>query len=285
MFIGDRISEITERKLLRKESVVSKIKLCTYNWYSKSYSHRTRTYTLLSLVLLPKSNGADSVNPLNSKLDILPWALSTENLAKIDHFVSTSFSRRMAAVIGSDNGALCLFAMSIAAVVLCKQRMASREKKSSRNTSFPSNEYFPPLPDEVVEVLRTSKLCYLATQSDGNPHLSLMNFTYCRKEEVIILSTRRNTKKFYQIVENPKVAVLIHDFPETASSTPAAEKSKQWSITLNGVAEVSEIIPAKSPNLLTYNLINCLFITIPLILTSQGYSRRRYDDGILQVSS
>jgi hypothetical protein len=55
-----------------------------------------------------------------------------------------------------------------------------------------------------------------------------MNFTYCRKEEVIILSTRRNTKKFYQIVENPKVAVLIHDFPV----------AKQWSITLNGVAEV-----------------------------------------------
>ena len=145
--------------------------------------------------------------------------------------------------------ALCLFALTAFAVVLQKQRVINKRRKSlSEKSRIPNsyeNEYFPPLPDEVVEVLRTSKLCYLATQSDGNPHLSLMNFTYCRKEEVIILSTRRNTKKFYQIVENPKVAVLIHDFPADSSPRaslivpePELKNAKQWSITLNGVAEV-----------------------------------------------
>jgi uncharacterized pyridoxamine 5'-phosphate oxidase family protein len=54
---------------------------------------------------------------------------------------------------------------------------------------------------------------YIIIQADGNPHLSLMNFTYSRPDEVIILSTRRNTKKFFQIVDNPKVAILVHDFP------------------------------------------------------------------------
>lgn len=149
---------------------------------------------------------------------------------------------------------LCAFTLTVAGILLYKQRTTSSRRRESYfdkiwkpSPSF--DEYFPPLPDEVVEVLRTSKLCYLATQSDGNPHLSLMNFTYCRKEEVLILSTRRNTKKFYQIIENPKVAVLIHDFPAevvlpspsaSGESTGAEKKAaKQWSITLNGVAEVT----------------------------------------------
>ena len=148
----------------------------------------------------------------------------------------------------TENGALGLLAFATAALVMYKRRVNIIKKCCSRRSSAAFlNEFFPPLPDEVVEVLRTSKLCYLATQSEGNPHLSLMNFTYCRDKEVIILSTRRNTKKFCQIVENPKVAVLIHDFPiQAVPSSPSAStkeiertKDKQWSITLNGVAEVS----------------------------------------------
>lgn len=157
--------------------------------------------------------------------------------------------------LGSANSyALCMFSISAAALLVYSRRSSNRKKKgyfdNIWNPNSYLNEYFPPLPDEVVEVLRTSKLCYLATQCDGNPHLSLMNFTYCRKEEVIILSTRRNTKKYYQIVENPKVAVLIHDFPVEAVETlpsgsikiseEGSKNAKQWSITLNGVAEVGD---------------------------------------------
>jgi uncharacterized pyridoxamine 5'-phosphate oxidase family protein len=158
----------------------------------------------------------------------------------------------MTSLVSTNNYALCMFSISVGALLLYSRRTNNRKKKGYFDNIWKPNsylnEYFPPLPDEVVEVLRTSKLCYLATQSDGNPHLSLMNFTYCRKEEVIILSTRRNTKKFYQIVENPKVAVLIHDFPVEAVETlptgsmkieeEGSKNAKQWSITLNGVAEV-----------------------------------------------
>ena len=155
--------------------------------------------------------------------------------------------------ISESTGGLCFFTLTVAGILLYKQRAINSRRnegyfKKIFKPSLSFDEYFPPLPNEVVEVLRTSKLCYLATQSDGNPHLSLMNFTYCRKEEVLILSTRRNTKKFYQIIENPKVAVLIHDFPvevvvtspsNSGESTVADRKTaKQWSITLNGVAEV-----------------------------------------------
>lgn len=113
-----------------------------------------------------------------------------------------------------------LFSSSLVAYQIVKKRDKKNYLKSrrlSQNISLNAYEYYPPLPDEVVAVLKNSKLCYLATCYDGSPHLSLMNFTYFQGEEVIILSTRRNTLKFQQIIENPKVAVLIHDFEvETA---------------------------------------------------------------------
>ena len=44
-----------------------------------------------------------------------------------------------------------------------------------------------------------------------------------------------------QIVNNPKVAVLIHDFPHLDETTSTdTGHGKQWSITLNGVVEALE---------------------------------------------
>ena len=179
---------------------------------------------------------------------------SRENLSSVQVTCSVIYSRMTSLISTNNNYAVCMFSISAAALLMYRRRTNNRKKKGYFDNIWKPNsylnEYFPPLPDEVVEVLRTSKLCYLATQSDGNPHLSLMNFTYCRKEEVIILSTRRNTKKYYQIVENPKVAVLIHDFPvEIVERSPSGsckindeenKNAKQWSITLNGVAEVGK---------------------------------------------
>ncbi len=90
---------------------------------------------------------------------------------------------------------------------------------------------------------RLSRLCFLATQQEGEPHLSLMNFTYYQEEDIVIICTRRNTKKFAQLYRNPKVAVLIHDFPHL-NNIPANQDNfealhgKSWSITLNGTSNV-----------------------------------------------
>ena len=85
-----------------------------------------------------------------------------------------------------------------------------------------------PLPDEVVSVLLQAQLCYLAslTAIGGSgeatsaasylPHLSLMNFTFVRKEvdptqrEVIVLSTRRDTMKYTNLVACPSATILVH---------------------------------------------------------------------------
>jgi uncharacterized pyridoxamine 5'-phosphate oxidase family protein len=52
---------------------------------------------------------------------------------------------------------------------------------------------------------RGSRLCFLATESNGEPHLSLMNFTYVQKGESLILCTKKNTKKYGHIMKNHKV--------------------------------------------------------------------------------
>lgn len=103
-------------------------------------------------------------------------------------------------------------------------------ESSSNNTCQKNGDIFPPLPPEVVQTLSTAHQCFLATQNDGEPHLSLMRFTYYQQDEVVILTTRRNTKKYNQIVNNPKVALLIHDFEGEHHD----DTSTRFSITLNG---------------------------------------------------
>ena len=107
----------------------------------------------------------------------------------------------------------------------------------------------PPLPSVVIELLRSTSLCFLATstvdhseEEKGEPHLSLMRFTHCASvdvagEDVVILSTRRDTKKFAMLTANPNVAILVHDFDSRKSELAGATGGK-YTITLNGEARV-----------------------------------------------
>ena len=45
-----------------------------------------------------------------------------------------------------------------------------------------------------------------------------MNFTYYQKDELVIMCTKRDTKKFRQIIKSNTVALLIHDFPRAFAS-------------------------------------------------------------------
>jgi hypothetical protein len=105
-----------------------------------------------------------------------------------------------------------------------------------------TEEIRPPFPASVVALLHSSALCYLSTLADGAPHLSLMNFTYCQTEEKIIMSTRRDTTKFTALLSLPRVALLLHDFPDQHSGrggeAPAGggedSYGRTFSITLYG---------------------------------------------------
>lgn len=129
--------------------------------------------------------------------------------------------------------ALCL------SVYWYTQQTTSTKKRlhtSASNAELYDGYVQPPLPEAIVKLLLASRLCFLATQADGEPHLSLMNFTYYQAEELIIFATRRNTKKFDQMMECNSVAILIHDFPHLHESEKTTSHGKSYSITLNGVS-------------------------------------------------
>eukprot|EP00752_Nemacystus_decipiens_P002771 g2589.t1 len=104
----------------------------------------------------------------------------------------------------------------------------------------------PPLPDDVVRLLQASRLCFLSTFSDDHPHLSLMNFTYYPADEVIILSTRRDTKKYKLVQAGRNVAILVHEFPDAGGGYSSGGGgsgggcTSKVTITLNGRATIQE---------------------------------------------
>ena len=104
-------------------------------------------------------------------------------------------------------------------------KLVQRKRHDAKNSTS-CVELRPPFPDEVVQLLRSSVLCYLSTLADGAPHLSLMNFTYCPADEKIIMSTRRDTTKYRALLKNKRVVVLIHDFPAEERQRAAAASAR-----------------------------------------------------------
>lgn len=134
---------------------------------------------------------------------------------------------------------LVLFGCTVFLAVITLIR---RNKFKSRRTVLEKDEgeivIYPPFPPLIVKLLSSSSLCFLSTtDGTGNPHLSLMSFTFYKDEkkgDLLIFTTRENTKKFTHIAECPKVAILIHDFPHLKEqSNPGGGTA---SITLRGVA-------------------------------------------------
>ena len=87
------------------------------------------------------------------------------------------------------------------------------------------------LPPEVLELLQTEKVCFLATSCQDRPQLSLMFFTYLPEKELIILSSRADTTKVRHIEKNPSVALLLYNL--------GGEEKHPVSCTLHGTASLA----------------------------------------------
>ncbi len=85
---------------------------------------------------------------------------------------------------------------------------------------------------EVLRLLNDQKFCFLGTSHREKPHLSMMNFTYCHEERIIILSSRKDTEKVTQISNNPNVSILLHNLSDDPESP--------LSCTIDGYAEILE---------------------------------------------
>ncbi|CAK7198935.1 hypothetical protein SEUCBS139899_001603 [Sporothrix eucalyptigena] len=78
------------------------------------------------------------------------------------------------------------------------------------------------LPTEVVQCLENARFLHLATCVDNVPHVSLMNYTYLPSAAgapdhpiaapVIVMTSNPASKKTHNIVANPNVSLLVHDW-------------------------------------------------------------------------
>ena len=75
------------------------------------------------------------------------------------------------------------------------------------------------------------------------PHVSLMNYTYLPSAPhalpncptpgaVIILTVQPSTKKTHNLLENPRVSLLVHDWVSHRASLPSAEPAQSALATL-----------------------------------------------------
>ncbi|KAG5986532.1 hypothetical protein E4U43_005465 [Claviceps pusilla] len=73
------------------------------------------------------------------------------------------------------------------------------------------------LPQEVVQCLQNARFLHLATCTDNVPNVSLMNYTYLPSSPyssvpVIVMTTNPQSRKTTNIIRNPNVSLLVHDW-------------------------------------------------------------------------
>ena len=61
----------------------------------------------------------------------------------------------------------------------------------------------------IESIIKTSRFAVLATESDGQPHTSLIAITPADGFRQLIFATYRNTRKYRNLLHNSKVALLI----------------------------------------------------------------------------
>jgi heme iron utilization protein len=95
---------------------------------------------------------------------------------------------------------------------------------------------------EYIEgVFQTSRFAVLATESDGQPHTSLIAITPFKGFSQLIFATYRSTLKYRNITNNSKVAVLVEG--EHVNATGLKETVV---LTIIGHAEETSLIENKT---------------------------------------
>ena len=84
----------------------------------------------------------------------------------------------------------------------------------------------------VGELLSAQRYAVLATQREGQPHLSLMAFATTADLRLLVFATERDTRKYGNLIANPRTAVLIDNRSNQSSDTQDA-----IAVTATGIAE------------------------------------------------
>ncbi|USW50699.1 Putative pyridoxamine 5'-phosphate oxidase, FMN-binding split barrel [Septoria linicola] len=98
------------------------------------------------------------------------------------------------------------------------------------------------LPNEVVTCLRNARFLHLATCTENVPHVSLMNYTYLPSHPfppsssgqlpsgpTIIMTTNPSSKKTRNLLSNPNVSLLVHDWVSSRPPTNLSGSDRERS--------------------------------------------------------
>ncbi|EGP82561.1 uncharacterized protein MYCGRDRAFT_77812 [Zymoseptoria tritici IPO323] len=107
---------------------------------------------------------------------------------------------------------------------------------------MPSSSTTDQLPTEVVTCLRNARFLHLATCTNNTPHVSLMHYTFLPSNSfpstsstlpsgpTIIMTTDPHSKKTTNLLANPSVSLLVHDWvstrPPSTTSANASDRER-----------------------------------------------------------
>lgn len=88
------------------------------------------------------------------------------------------------------------------------------------------------IPDSVTNLIKSTRYVHLATCLDNTPHISLMNYTYYKdgEEDLIIISTPKGTTKYKNMIGNPQVSLLIHDWISAKTTDESGSPKRRNSL-------------------------------------------------------
>jgi len=89
----------------------------------------------------------------------------------------------------------------------------------------------------VADLLASQRSAVLATQGDGQPYCSLMAFAATADLQNFIVVTQRATRKYANLVAQPRVCLLVDN-----RSNQAADTQEALAVTVMGTA--AEVAPA-----------------------------------------
>lgn len=102
--------------------------------------------------------------------------------------------------------------------------------------------------DSVQTLLKTTGFAVLATENAGQPHTSLIAITPLDEGQRLLFATYRNTRKFTNLLHNPRVSILMDGrYREVASGAPDG-------LILSAVGRVQEIDAGTLSDLLAAHL-------------------------------
>jgi nitroimidazol reductase NimA-like FMN-containing flavoprotein (pyridoxamine 5'-phosphate oxidase superfamily) len=84
--------------------------------------------------------------------------------------------------------------------------------------------------EKMRAIVKGNDLCVLATVSEGKPHCSLMSYISDDEGQEVYLISQKQTKKYFNLMENPTVSLLI----DTREEEKGQRRIYIKALTING---------------------------------------------------